>query len=99
MSRACTGSADRRRQACAILIHGSRLHQEEVHAVASEFANHRQVGRDDGNTGGHAFENLERAATLNNVAIVQGERCEHCVGDSQVAGQYGLRQGRQHGNE
>ena len=78
------------------LVHRSGLHQQEMFAVAAELANHGQVARNHGRSGGHALEDLERAAALDHVAVAQPQRGQHGVGTVQMFEKLGLGHGREH---
>ena len=60
--------------------------------VFHDFADARQVGGQDGATGGHVFKELDRAATLGAVADIAGQRSGADVGPGDRL-RYGCRIG------
>jgi hypothetical protein len=54
-----------------------------VRSIASQFTHHRQIARDHRHPGGHPFENLQRAAALHHIAIVQRQRRQHRIAIAQ----------------
>lgn len=75
-----------------------RLDQEPLSTVARQVANDRDVTGHERCPAGHGLDDLERAASLDQVAIVGGQRRQHRVVLMVERGQVGLWHGSQEGH-